>query len=81
MQGAVNITTPTTATLFAIHATGTTTLYHSRTKIYEYKMWRNGILTQHMIPVKRDSGMYDTVSKTFFTNAGTGTFTEGPVVQ
>ena len=84
-QGAANITTPTTATLFAIHATGSTTLYYSRTKIYEYKMWRNGILTQHMIPVKRDSddtlGMWDTVSKTFFTNSGTGTFTEGPVAQ
>ena len=38
-----------------------------------------------LIPAKRNSdnvvGMYDTVSKTFFTNAGTGSFIAGPVVQ
>ena len=37
------------------------------------------------IPTKRNSdnvfGMWDTVSKTFLTNAGTGTFTAGPAVQ
>ena len=37
-----------------------------------------------MIPVRRLSdsavGMYDTVSKTFFANAGSGTFTAGPNV-
>ena len=39
----------------------------------------------NFIPVKRNSdnvvGMYDTVTKTFFTNAGTGVFTAGPVAQ
>lgn len=38
----------------------------------------------HFIPVQRDSdgevGMYDFVSKTFFTNAGTGEFVPGPEV-
>ena len=38
-----------------------------------------------LIPAKRNSdnvvGMWDTVSKTFFTNAGTGSFIAGPVVQ
>ncbi len=40
--------------------------------------------TNTFIPAKRNSdneiGMYDTVSGTFFTNAGSGTFTAGPVV-
>jgi hypothetical protein len=41
-------------------------------------------LTQDLIPAKRNSdsviGMYDTVSGTFFTNAGTGDFVAGPEV-
>ena len=49
-----------------------------------YRISRNGNLVRDLIPAKRNSdnvvGMYDTVSKTFFTNAGTGTFT-GPVEQ
>ena len=43
----------------------------------------NGVLVRNFIPAKRLSdnvlGMYDTVSGQFFTNAGTGTFTAGPV--
>ena len=83
-QGNTSIVTPTTAGLFAIHATTSTKVYYGRTKIYEYKMLRNGKLTQHMIPAKDSNnvaGMWDTVTKTFFTNAGTGSFTAGPVVQ
>lgn len=41
----------------------------------------NGVLVQCLIPAKRNSdnvlGMYDTVTGTFFTNAGTGTFNAG----
>ncbi|MFQ6760051.1 MAG: hypothetical protein ACLRFM_01435 [Alphaproteobacteria bacterium] len=44
----------------------------------------NNTLVRNMIPVRRNSdnaiGMYDTVTKTFFTNAGSGTFTDGPAV-
>ncbi len=53
-------------------------------KIYYVKMYNNGVLALNLIPAKRNSdsaiGMYDTVTKTFFTNAGSGTFTAGPVV-
>jgi len=45
----------------------------------------NGLYLFNGIPARRDSdgeiGMYDTVSNTFFTNAGTGEFIAGPVVN
>lgn len=83
--GSASFTTPTTATLFAIHATSSTTLYYSSVRIFSYRLFENGVLVQNFIPARRNSdsvlGMYDTVSKTFFTNAGTGTFTAGPDVN
>ena len=57
-----------------------TTLY-SNMKLYSLKMWTNGVLVRDFVPAKRNSdaviGLYDFVSHTFFTNAGTGTFTAG----
>jgi len=53
-------------------------------RVYDFAMWDNGHLVRSMIPAKNSSnvlGMYDTVTQTFFTNAGTGTFGAGPVVQ
>lgn len=53
-------------------------------RIYDFAMWDNGRLVRSMIPAKNPSnvlGMYDTVSGTFFTNAGSGSFTAGPAVQ
>ena len=49
-------------------------------KVYYCKIWENGVLVRNMIPCKNPSnvvGMYDTVNKVFYTNAGTGTFTAG----
>ena len=50
----------------------------AKCRIYEYWHYEEDILVQHMIPVKRNSdsklGMYDTVSRTFYTNVGTGEF-------
>ncbi len=47
--------------------------------IYNAKIWDGNTLIRNMIPARRDSddvfGMYDTVNGTFYTNAGTGTFT------
>ena len=63
---------------------GESVQYLSKAKIYSVKIYENGALVRNMIPAKNDSnvvGMYDTVSKTFFTNAGSGTFTAGPVAQ
>ena len=51
------------------------------TRMYYWKMTDNGVLVRHMIPCYRKSdnviGMYDLVGKTFYTNAGSGTFTKG----
>lgn len=49
--------------------------------IYYHKVTKAGVLIQHLVAAKRDSdsvlGMYDLVSGTFFTNAGTGSLTAG----
>jgi hypothetical protein len=53
--------------------------------IYYFKIYDNGTLVRDMVPARRNSdgvlGMYDTVTNTFFTNAGTGEFIAGPVVN
>nr|DAH15640.1 MAG TPA: tail collar fiber protein [Caudoviricetes sp.] len=50
-------------------------------KLYSLKFSNNGSDVANFIPAKRNSdgvvGLYDLISKTFFTNAGTGTFTAG----
>ena len=50
-------------------------------KIYYSKLYNNNILVFDGVPCYRKSdneiGMYDLVSNTFFTNAGTGTFIKG----
>ena len=54
-------------------------------KIYFCKIYKENLLVFDGIPVKRKSdnvlGMYDLVTNTFFTNAGTGDFIAGPVVS
>ena len=57
--------------------------YNSKARFYSYKVYdENDVLVQNLVPARRTGdnvvGMYDTVSGTFFTNAGTGTFTAGP---
>jgi len=50
-------------------------------RLYYFYFNQNGTAVFDMVPCYRKSdeeiGMYDLVSKTFFTNAGTGTFTKG----
>ena len=50
-------------------------------KLYSFVCKEEGINVGDFIPCYHKSdgeiGMYDTVSKTFYTNAGTGTFTKG----
>jgi hypothetical protein len=53
-------------------------------RLYATKMWDNGTRVRDLIPAKNSSnvvGLYDFVTGQFFTNAGTGTFVAGPVVQ
>ncbi len=71
---------------FLIGAVSSTSTSTSRFKgrMYSLSIYDNGVLKFNFIPAKNQSnvvGMYDTVSKTFFTNAGSGTFTAGPVAQ
>ena len=53
-------------------------------RIYSAQIYDNDVLVRDLIPAKRNSdnavGMYDTVTNTFFTNAGTGEFIAGPEV-
>lgn len=53
-------------------------------RLYALKMWTNGTLVRNFIPAKRNSGgaigLYDLANAQFYTNAGTGAFTAGPVV-
>lgn len=47
-------------------------------RVYYFSLWQNNVLVRNLIPVRRltdnEVGMYDTVSKTFFGNVGTGKF-------
>ena len=57
---------------------------YAQVKIYHFKIYDNGVLVRDFVPAKRGDvvGMYDTVSRTFFTNAGSGTFIAGdPVAE
>ena len=50
-------------------------------KVYSFDLYTGTILARHMVPAMRDAdseiGMYDFISESFFTNAGTGTFLYG----
>lgn len=53
-------------------------------KVFSCKIYDNDILARNFLPAKNSSGtlgLYDTVNSTFYTNAGTGTFTAGPNVN
>ena len=61
--------------------------YSGKTRIYYFQFIDNttGTLLADYIPVYRKAdtvpGFWDTVSETFITNAGTGTFNRGPIVS
>ncbi len=71
--------------LFATNRDTTVHEYCKYTRMYSWKMWDGGVLVRDMIPCYRKAdgviGMYDTVSKRFFTNAGSGEFTKGADVM
>jgi len=51
--------------------------------MYSFKLYKNNILVQDLIPCKDKQGivcMYDLVSETFFYNQGTGSFEAGPEI-
>lgn len=65
----------------AIRATSGSLVYYGNTKIYSFKIYTDDVLTIDLVPARRSSdnavGMYDRLSGTFFTNAGSGTFGSG----
>lgn len=53
-------------------------------RMYSFKLYQDNALMMNLVPAKNASGiigMYDTVSCTFFTNSGTGSFVAGPEVN
>ena len=63
---------------------GSSSILKSKSRIYSAYAKKDNVLKFNLIPARRNSdsvvGMYDTVTKTFLTNVGTGVFT-GPVAQ
>lgn len=57
----------------------------SKMKIYSLKIYEKNILQRNFVPCKRVSdntiGLYETITKHFFGNAGTGTLVAGPEVM
>ena len=70
--------------IFADDEKGTANFFSSA-KMYSCKIINNDETVRNYIPAKRNSdgvvGLYDLISKTFFTNAGTGTFTAGSEIS
>ena len=85
---AENITTALSSTntipisIFAGNNNGTT-ICESIIKLYEFKVSNNSDIIHDFIPCIRRTdgvaGLYDKVSGVFYTNAGSGNFTVGPV--
>lgn len=75
----VNITTSCTLSTNWIISCERTTTYPYIGKIWPLKAYQQGLLVRNFIPSKRKSdnviGLYDMVSRQFFTNSGTGSFT------
>jgi hypothetical protein len=70
--------------VYIFHVNGASNYNPLKGKLYYFKMFDNGVMVRNFIPAKRKSdnviGMYDIITQTFFTNAGTGTFTAGPAI-
>lgn len=65
--------------LFGLNCEGSFS-YASKSRIYYCKIWQNGQLVRHLVPcinLSQTAGFYDLVTNTFYTNAGSGTFTTG----
>ena len=64
--------------IFAWNRKGKAEYIHLGLRMFDFKTYRANVLSAHFIPCVRISdskpGMYDTVSRTFYTNAGTGEF-------
>jgi len=70
--------------IYIFSCSGLTYLGTISGRVYSVKISNNANIVRDFIPVRRNSdgvlGMYDTVTNTLFTNAGTGTFIAGPEI-
>ena len=74
--------TPVNLFLFVRNTNGTLNNY-AIAKLYFCRIYDNGTLIRDYIPCQTTSGeigLWDDVNSVFYGNAGTGTFTAGPVV-
>ena len=87
-NGSENISTQTfntgkTFAIFGRKGENNGVLELSKTDIYALKFYDNGTLVRDFIPCQKPDGaigLWDDVNSVFYGNAGTGTFTAGPVV-
>lgn len=71
------------AYLFAMQNVGSGIAYGSH-RLYSCQIYDNGTIVRDFVPCVNASGevgLYDLVTQAFFGNAGTGTFTAGPVME
>lgn len=58
---------------------------YAKMKLYDFKIYDNGTLVRHFVPVVRisdvEAGLFDTVEGKFYTNQGTGSFTTPSVAE
>lgn len=82
-EGENSMTPALSLYLFSQHeSSGAVHTANSKYRLYYCNIANSGGALRSFIPAKRDSdsaiGLYDLVSGSFFTNAGTGAFTAGP---
>jgi hypothetical protein len=76
-------TAPCPAYLFAENNNGSPSSFATG-RMYSCKIYDNGSLVRNFVPCKNSSGtvgLYDTVNSVFYTNAGSGTFAVGTVLD
>ena len=79
-----NVQTFTGTTNIYLFARSYSSLSYASLKMYGCKIYSNDVLVRDFIPCKNPSGvvgMWDDVNDTFYSNAGSGTFTAGPEVK
>ena len=70
--------------LFANHDASLGVLQQASMKLYVCKMYSIGVIVRDLIPCRNSSGvigLWDDVNNTFYSNAGSGTFTAGPEIK
>ena len=68
--------------LFADNSAGNP-IYHMKTRLYSFKVWTSGSLARNFVPCTNPDGvvgLYDTVTKMFYSNSGTGEFGAGTAI-